>query len=94
MAAGKGSRHGTVVGKLGRRPVAAGLVVGWAHANRRAYRRRACLKRRCTGGRPASISSDVVGVVLKAPSIHCAAECHTTLMGRRSTSRGEKIEAP
>ena len=52
------------------------------------------LKRRCTGGRPASNNSDVVGVVLKALRIHCAAECHTALMGRRSASRGEKIEAP
>ena len=81
-------------GKLGGRAAVAGLVVGWAHATRRAYQRRACLKRRWTGGSPASTSSEVVGVVLKAPRIHCAAECQTALMGRRSTSRGENIEAP
>ena len=51
------------------------------------------MKRRCTGGRPASVNSNVVGVVLKAPRIHSAAECHTALMGHRPTSRGEKIEA-
>ena len=42
------------------------------------------------GGRPAPINSEVVGVVLKAPMI----QCHTALMGRRSASWGEKIEAP
>ena len=46
------------------------------------------------GGRPASINSDVVGGVLKPPRIHCAEECYTALMGRRPTSRGEKIDAP
>ena len=34
-----------------------------------------------------------MGVVLKAPRIHCAAECHTALMGRRPTSPEEKIDA-
>ena len=38
----------------------------------------------------ASISSDV----LKAPGIQCAAERHTALIWRGSTSRGEIIEAP
>ena len=34
--------------------------------------------------------SDVVGVVLKSSRIQCAVECHTALMGRRSTSWGEE----
>ena len=88
------SRHEMEDRKLGGRAADAGSVVGWAHATRRAYRRRACLKRRWTGGSPTSTSSEVLGVALKAPRIHCAAECHTALMGRRPSSRGEKIEAP
>ena len=40
------------------------------------------------GGRPASIDSEVVGVVLKAPRLQWAAECHTTLMERRSRPSG------
>ena len=31
------------------------------------------------GGRPASTNSDVVGAVLKAPRIHCAAEYNVWL---------------
>ena len=38
---------------------------------------------------PASTSSEVVALVLKAPR-----EGHTALMERRPTSRGGKIEAP
>ena len=33
------------------------------------------------GERPTSTSSDVVGVVLRAPRIQWAAVCHTALMG-------------
>ena len=62
-------RHGAADGKRRRRAAAAGLVVGEAHAIRRAYRRRACLKRRWMGGRPATTNSDVAEVVLKAPGI-------------------------
>ena len=90
----KGSHHGIVDGKRGGRAAAAGLADGEAHAMRSALRRRACLKRRWMGGSPASTSSDVAGVALKAPRIQWAAEWQTALMGRRSTSRGERIEAP
>ena len=52
-----GSRHETVVGKLGGTAAAAGLA-DWAHAIRKAYRKRACFEAEVDGG-GASISSDV-----------------------------------
>ena len=55
--------------------------------------RRACLKRRWMGGRPDSTNNDIVGVALKTPRIHWAAECHTALKGRRPTPREGKAEA-
>lgn len=69
-------------------------LLGWWLVRYMLYRGRACLKRRRIGGRPVSANRDVVGVVLKALRIQWAAEYHTALMGRRSTSRWKEIEAP